>query len=307
MNSRILLTAPERPAELFLNNKLIGFDPQTEFVPDTLNTAVLERIAGGEFDGVVCQADGPEALDLVSRIRSRHLQLPVLLVSSKADTDFERQARAAGATSVVAGDLHAAVVAENVVQMLKLRVALWRLQENGVKNEQLRKELGNAILERRATAQIGRSQNRHWQRRGLLPLLIENSPQEAFQMVRAFEKAEVFAPLPLMKSAEEATEYLQGIAPFDNRNLYPLPNCILLDLNPIGLGVNLALWVRQQPDLFGIPIIVLTDAQICNEAREAFGSLANSFLIKPASFEELVAMVKSVDHYWTRINTGRLF
>jgi len=180
-------------------------------------------------------------------------------------------------------------------------------QENSRTNERLRKELMEAVLERKSISQYGGHVNRHWLRRGLLPLLVENDPEEAFAMVKAFERAELFAPLPIMRSPQEALAYLQGSPPFDNRNVHPLPNAILLDLEPMSLGVDLLRWVRDQREFSALPVIVLSRSVSPEGVQRSYGSLANSYMVKSGNFDELVAMIQAIDIYWTRMNIGRAF
>ena len=303
---RVLLTGPNPSAESAFQSLLSEAEPQTEFVSDSLSPGVLDEVANGAFDGVVCRADGPEAFDLVAEIRGRNAQVPIVVLTAKPDSGFETQAIRRGASIVVPAEADARVIAENVRRMMSLQGAMRDFQENSKTNERLRKELMEAVLERKSISQYGGHVNRHWLRRGLMPLLIENDPEEAFTMVKAFEKAELFAPLPIMRSAEEALAYLQGHPPFDNRNIHPLPNAILLDLTPETLGVELLGWVRQQKEFSTMPVIVLSNSTSPEEVHQAYGTLANSYLIKSGKFDELVAMIQAIDVYWTRMNIGRV-
>ena len=212
-----------------------------------------------------------------------------------------------GASSVLAGDLAQAAVAENTCRMMALKLAAQILQEKSRRNEQLRRDLTEAVLAQKSVSQFGGHINRHWLRRGLLPLLVENDADDAFQMVKAFERADLEASLPIMRSAQEALAYLQSSPPYENRNVHPLPNAILLGLSPLRLGGELLRWIRQQQELSAIPVIVLSRNSTPDEVREAYGNLANSVLIKPADFEELVTLVRSIDVYWTRMNIGRTY
>lgn len=308
MGSRVLLTGSSATAtESFDDNSLSTFDQDTSYIPGALDSEVLDRIADGEFDGVVCQADGAEALDLVSRIRVRNPRVPIVLVSSRPDADFEVRACANGASSVLGGNLHAAIVAENVVRVMRLKLATVGLEVRARECDRLRRELLTTVLDRKAILQQGGHINRHWMKRGLLPLLVENDPAEAFQMVKAFDQAGVYAPLPIMKSADEALQYLDGAAPFESRDLNPLPNAILLDLDRPELGVSLCGWIRAQPPLASIPIIVLSGVALPKATIESFGNRANSFLVKSGNQDELVTLIRSIDLYWTRMNVGRAY
>jgi DNA-binding NarL/FixJ family response regulator len=301
---RILLTGSTPPIVPPIQNILRDAALEAEVVLDPLSPDVLEKIARGVFDGVVCRADGPEAITLVSELRRQNTDVPIVVLSERPDPGFQSQALSSGASSVIPAEASAAVIAENVRQVMNLKGALQRFKERSRSLEQLRAELTEAVLERKSISQYGRHIHRQWRKRGLLPLLVQDEPAAAFQMVKALEKAEVFAPLPIMKSAEEARGYLEGSPPYANREIYPLPNAILIEMTPMTLGVGLLKWIRSQGSITSIPVIVLSPTGHPEEIREAYGNFANSFLIRPSEFDDLVTMVRSIDLYWTRINIG---
>jgi len=303
---RVLLTGPITGEDPSLQCLLS--DPQAETVwSDPLSPTALEQIADGTFDGIVCRADGTEAITQVSRIRGRNTAVPILVLSTRADPRFETEALLRGASWVVSTDAGAAAVAENVRRMLALHGAARDFQAHLETNQRLRAELTEAVLQRKSISQFGGHIQRSWLRRGLLPLLIENDPEEALRMAKAFEMAGLHAPLPILRSPQEALAYLQGAPPYENRNLYPLPNTLLLDLTPISLGLEFLRWVRQQKEFCSLPVIVLSKSASPEEVGEIYGNLANSFLIKPDKADQLVVLVQFIEIYWTQMNLGAAF
>src|SRR5205823_1202300 len=151
----------------------------TEVVSDMLSPGLLEQVAKGDFDSVVCRADGAEAIDLIAEIRGRNTDIPIVVLSTKADPEFETQAINRGASIVVPAEADARVIAENVRRMIALKGAMRAFEENARTNDRLRKELMEAVLQRKSISQYGGHVNRNWLRRGLLPLLIENDSEEA--------------------------------------------------------------------------------------------------------------------------------
>lgn len=304
MSSCVLLTGPLVNAGF--ESPIASFDLDTNFIPEVLNPDVLDRIAEGAFDGVVCQADNGEALDCITRIRNRNSTVPIVVVSSHPDSEFERRARNSGATSVVAGNLAAAVVAENVANILKLKIAMQALTDQGRRNVELRGDLQDAVKQKQSLSKQRKSLSTQRIRQPLLPLLLESDPESAFRMVKAFEKAGVYAPLPIMKSVEEAKTYLQGLPPYQDRAIHPLPNILLIDLAPATSATEFVDWVRQTKQLVGLPIVLLSRAPELGVLQQACGTLVNSFLIKPEHPDELADLMRAIDHYWTRVNIGRL-
>src|SRR5205807_2541767 len=84
---------------------------------------------------------------------------------------------------------------------------------------------------------------------------------------------------------EEAMAYLAGIGQYSNRVQHPIPAVILLDLNmPIFNGYQLMLWLRTQPELKRVPVVVLTDSKDSASINRAYDAGANSYLVKPGAF-----------------------
>jgi CheY-like chemotaxis protein len=133
-------------------------------------------------------------------------------------------------------------------------------------------------------------------------LLVDDSENDLFLMRMAFKKAEFPIRLQTVSNGAEAIAYLKGEGVYSDRAEYPLPTSMLLDLNmPMTNGLEVLAWVRAQPMLKRLCIIILTASMRVEDVEQAFDLGANSFLVKPASLEELTAMVRCLRD-WLRIN-----
>jgi CheY-like chemotaxis protein len=167
---------------------------------------------------------------------------------------------------------------------------------------ELSEDLRQLTRQTRVLAEVSRRRLGLPNRAGPLPLLICDDPDQAFQLVRAFSKADLFAPLPILRSVDEAISYLSGAPPFQDRARHPLPTLVLLDLHREGMsGLPVLSWIRQQPQFEHLPVIVLSDSLRPEDIKRAYGVQANSYLIKPDGFEELVEMVKAINLYWASL------
>ena len=61
-------------------------------------------------------------------------------------------------------------------------------------------------------------------------------------------------------------------------------------------------WLRDQPGLRRLPVVVLTSSRESADVNRAYDLGANSFLVKPVGFAELLEMVKTLDVYWLQLN-----
>ncbi len=134
-------------------------------------------------------------------------------------------------------------------------------------------------------------------------LLVEDSPDDALLIQRAFRKANMANPVQLVRDGEEAVAYLSGAPPWDDRDRFPLPVFMLLDLKlPRRSGLEVLAWVRQESTVKRLPVVVLTSSRESVDVNRAYDLGVNSYLTKPVGFEALLEMVKSVNLYWLALN-----
>jgi CheY-like chemotaxis protein len=134
-------------------------------------------------------------------------------------------------------------------------------------------------------------------------MLVEDNPNDVLLIKRAFKKAKIMASIQVLKNGDDAIYYLTGSGKFRNRNKFPLPGLILLDLKlPRRSGHETLAWIRKQPDLKRIPIVILTSSQLPADINDAYDLGANSYLIKPVKFRELLEIIRKIDDYWINLN-----
>ncbi len=134
-------------------------------------------------------------------------------------------------------------------------------------------------------------------------LLVEDDPNDVLLIRRAFRKSNVANPIQVVGDGEEAIAYLSGQGPYADRERYPLPLLLLLDLKlPRKSGFEVLEWLRQQPGLKRLPVVVLTSSAETPDVNRAYDLGANSYLVKPVRFEDLLHMVRTLNLYWLIIN-----
>ena len=132
-----------------------------------------------------------------------------------------------------------------------------------------------------------------------LVLLVEDNQDDIALVRRALAKTKIVNPLQVVHSGEEALEYLVGTGRYTNREEYPLPELVLLDLKLPGLdGFQVLRWIRQQPGLTALRVVVLTSSNDLQDPTLAYEAGANSFLIKPVDFDEFVNITNAIQGYW---------
>ena len=123
-------------------------------------------------------------------------------------------------------------------------------------------------------------------------LLVDDSEDDLSLMKHACHAARFRATLHTVNSGEEAIAYLSGEGAYADRGKFPLPVVMVLDLNmPRENGFEVLAWVRAQPGLKRLAVIVLTASSRPEDVEMAFDSGASSYLVKPATMAALIAMI----------------
>ena len=130
-------------------------------------------------------------------------------------------------------------------------------------------------------------------------LHIDDDLNDTELLCAATRRAEAHFDLQNVEDGEQAMAYLNGVPPYSDRVLHPLPALILLDLKmPRATGFELLKWIRKHPEMGAVPIVVLSGSELHEDIRQAYAFGANSYLIKPLGFEALVSLVKDVKAVW---------
>ena len=130
-------------------------------------------------------------------------------------------------------------------------------------------------------------------------LLVEDNEDHALLFKRALAKSKIVNPLQIVPNGAEAINYLQGAGRYRNRAEFPLPALVLLDLKMPGVdGFEVLSWIRQQPTLSSLRVVVLTSSDEMRDVNRAYQLGANSFLVKPSDLEDLARLTQAISGYW---------
>ncbi len=134
-------------------------------------------------------------------------------------------------------------------------------------------------------------------------LLVEDEENDVVFMEMALEKAGLTSALQIAEDGEEAISYLSGEGEFADRTRFPLPALIFLDLKlPRVMGMEVLKWIRDQPALDTMVVIILTSSQQRSDIQKACALGANSYLVKPSNPLGLGEIVDLVKRYWLQLN-----
>ena len=131
-------------------------------------------------------------------------------------------------------------------------------------------------------------------------LLVDDSRMDVELMQEAFLQSEHPPSIHVCPSGQAALEFLQ--APL-KEGKPPWPDLILLDVKMPGLkGYEVLQRIKQEPRLRRIPVVMMTNSKQGNDISRCYDLGANSYIVKPASFQDLVELTKIIGTYWLQVN-----
>lgn len=134
-------------------------------------------------------------------------------------------------------------------------------------------------------------------------LLVEDEQSDVALLRRAFDTVHLLNPVVHLANGDEALAYLAGAGQYTDRNTYPLPVLVLLDLKLPGMsGLQLLQWIRSRRDVRRIPVVVLTMDEGSATINAAYDAGANSYLVKPGDSQQVLRMVETIQRYWLNLN-----
>ena len=134
-------------------------------------------------------------------------------------------------------------------------------------------------------------------------IIADDDSDDRMLIEDAFIESRLANPLVFVENGEELLQCLRNEGSFANKGIgKKKPGLILLDLNMPRMDGRTALaQLKADPELRRIPVIVLTTSKAEEDVLRTYDLGVNSFITKPVSFEALVDVVKTLNHYWIEI------
>ena len=115
----------------------------------------------------------------------------------------------------------------------------------------------------------------------------------------ALAESRVLNELHFVEDGVELLEYLERKGKFEDKNSSPRPGLILLDLNMPRMDGREALeTIKSNPNLKGIPVVILTTSKQEEDMVKGYNLGAASYITKPVTFDGLVDLMKTLGKYW---------
>jgi two-component system response regulator len=131
-------------------------------------------------------------------------------------------------------------------------------------------------------------------------LLVDDNPDDVAIAKRAFTKSQIHNKVFVTEDGEEAIKFLRKEGKYKD---VPNAGLVILDLNmPKVDGFEVLKVIKNDENLKSIPVIVLTSSSRPEDIERAYKLGCNSFIVKPASFEDFIEAVMEIKRYWLTIS-----
>ena len=132
-------------------------------------------------------------------------------------------------------------------------------------------------------------------------LLIEDRRSDVRLVQYALQEIDTLCNLTVCEDGEQALAYLRRDPPYETA---PRPDLILLDLQlPKIDGLAVLAALKCDVTLCRIPVIIFTDSQDVAAIAESYRLQASSYVIKPATLDRLLDVMKAIDTFWFSVVT----
>lgn len=139
-------------------------------------------------------------------------------------------------------------------------------------------------------------------RRPITILMADDDEEDRMMTKEAWEESRLANDLRFVEDGEELMEYLEHKGKYADPADSPWPGLILLDLNmPKKDGREALREIKADTELRRIPVVVLTTSKAEEDIYRSYDMGASSYIVKPVTFEGLVAIVKGLGKYWFEI------
>lgn len=130
-------------------------------------------------------------------------------------------------------------------------------------------------------------------------LIVEDDRNDALFLQMALKNVGVTNPVHVAADGQEALDYLAGKGAYSNRERFPIPYLIFLDLKlPQMPGLEVLKWVREKAEFNATVILVLTSSSDPRDIDAAYQLGSNAYLVKPSGLNGLTALANSVKDFW---------
>lgn len=135
-------------------------------------------------------------------------------------------------------------------------------------------------------------------------LIADDSEEDSFFLERALRHSTRFELVGSVRNGEEVIAYFSGEGQYADRQLWPLPDLLLMDLKmPLRSGLEVLEWLKGQR-FRDLKVVVLTGSSVAQDIEKVRSLGADAFYTKSLQHAKLIEMVKKLEEFVTGAGGG---
>lgn len=128
-------------------------------------------------------------------------------------------------------------------------------------------------------------------------VVVEDDESARVLIVRYLAKLQLCNPVRVAEDGQRAVEVLEAEE--------GVPALVLLDVGlPHRSGLEVLAWIRQQPRLASVPVVMLTGSSELDDVDRAHDLGISSYLVKPVGFSAMQDVLARLDARWMLLAPG---
>src|SRR5688500_17760555 len=130
-------------------------------------------------------------------------------------------------------------------------------------------------------------------------VIAEDNEDDSALLERALAAIACEHRVRVVHSGKEALDYLRGDGEYEDREAFPFPDVMLLDLKmPRVSGLEVLTWLSKHPECSVLPTIVFSCSAMESDIQRAYALGASAYFVKPIAFDELKEILRSTFLFW---------
>ena len=126
-------------------------------------------------------------------------------------------------------------------------------------------------------------------------LVVEDDESDVQFIERVTLQCPLVRSVNVLGGVEQAQAYLSAMEPFADRERFPMPNLLLLDLKlRRHSGLELLRWIRQQPEIRSLSVVVLSGTAKASDLNRAYELGIEAYIVKPVGLKEFSTTLTGV-------------
>jgi CheY-like chemotaxis protein len=130
-------------------------------------------------------------------------------------------------------------------------------------------------------------------------LVAEDNDDELWLLQSALALAGISPMATIVRDGKQVIDYLEGRDGFENRQFYPLPKVVLMDLRmPTLDGFEVLAWMKENRRFRNIPVVMMSCSRHPADVQKAYRLGAHCYVVKPVNLHDFQRLIDATFVFW---------